>query len=45
MLMNLSQPLVIGEAAELTLVFRNSPDVSVQAQVREPAPVEADPGV
>ncbi|MFN4041106.1 MAG: copper chaperone PCu(A)C [Brevundimonas sp.] len=42
MLMDLSQPLAAGETAELTLVFQNAPDVTVQAQVREPvAPAPA----
>lgn len=44
MLMNLTQPLVSGETAELTLVFRNAPDVTVQAEVREPPLAETDPG-
>ena len=45
MLMDLSQPLTIGEAAELTLIFQNAPDVTVQADVREPVAASTDPGV
>lgn len=44
MLMDLSQPLTIGEAAELTLIFQNAPDVTVQADVREPVAASSDPG-
>jgi copper(I)-binding protein len=43
MLMDLSQPLASGETAELTLVFQSAPDVTVQAQVREPAAPPAAP--